>query len=128
MKRPPQDAIPPARPDPVLEWCRSNGYDSIEAWARDSGYEQVWLWLDEDGNQVSIHHAAETAMEASTEFGLRQPHYIIRTPEGYVGRYTMTEELQGDMSRGMAYTFDTREDAERVAATVPAECTIEEIQ
>ena len=65
MKRPPRSALPPPPfPDPVLTWCRENGYESIEAWARDSDYEKVEFWVNEEGHPVDIHQCACDAMDA----------------------------------------------------------------
>lgn len=41
--------------------------------------------------------------------------FAVKTADGYVGRYTITENLRGDMPAQMAYCYDTADDAGRVA-------------
>lgn len=62
------------------------------------------------------------------EFGFERPQYVIRTPEGYVGRYSLTGDLQGDMSINHAYCYETPEQAAAQAELVPAETTIWELR
>lgn len=45
-----------------------------------------------------------------------RPHFVILTSSGYVGRQALAGELRDDMPEAFAYTYDTREDAQRVAS------------
>lgn len=50
--------------------------------------------------------------------------YMIKTPKGWVGRYSMTDPLFDDCPQQSGYTYRDRESAEQVAAQFPGSVVV----
>lgn len=44
-------------------------------------------------------------------------YFMVKTADGYVGRYNIHDELQANVPKGFGYTYDHAEDALSVART-----------
>lgn len=54
--------------------------------------------------------------------------YVVKTDEGYVGKYTLTEPLRSTMPKSHAYCYATFQIAEQVASMFPGiNATVEEV-